>query len=805
MNTESPAAQTDPLLLQAVRQHGEGRLAEAEQAYRTVLAMRPDHPVANHNLGALLMQQAGTEVALPHLKAALQADPAQERYWLSYIEALILAGHADAARQTLELGRQRGLSGPAADTLAERLAPPPAAPGREETERVTALFGEGRYAELEAITRDLTLRFPGHGFGWKALGIALRLLGRNEEAAQALRKAAPLLPEDPVAQHNLGLVLMALARFPEAEVSFRKTVALKPDQADAHFQLGDALRHQHRTQDAEAEFRRTTELQPNHVGAHLNLGSTRYELGRLRDAETSYRRAMELAPNWAEVHGSLGYTLRDQGRLQEAEACFRRAYELQPQDLQHAFHAHFIFPAIPPSNEAIASWRARFSAGLAGLADLPGFLENPGEKMHFTMFFLAYQSRNDRPEMEALCRLFRARVKDINAVAPHVSGWRPPAQRGGRIRIGFLSEYLELGHTIGKLNQGFIRHLDRSRFEVVAIHAAPPKGEDLHQAIDELADRSLVLPDGLVAQQNAVAAEQLDVLFYPDIGMSPTTYFLAHARLAPVQAVSWGHPDTSGLDTMDYFVSADPIEPEDAEEHYTERLIRLSRLPCAYQPLHAPNRVPDRVALGLPETGTLYACPQSLFKIHPDFDAVLAEIAAGDPDGHIVLLESHVPAWTDLLRARWAGTFPILLERVLFLPRLQLDRFMAMMARIDVVLDPLHFGSGNTLYEGLVYGMPAVTWPGRFMRGRIVAGAYRQLGVADAPVAARIEDYAPLALALGRDAERRNTLRRASIAAAGKLFGDTGLVREFEAFLEAAVAAAGRGEKLPPGWRPQNH
>lgn len=268
-----------------------------------------------------------------------------------------------------------------------------------------------------------------------------------------------------------------------------------------------------------------------------------------------------------------------------------------------------------------------------------------------------------------------------------------------------------------------------------------------------------------------------------------------------MQVVSWGHPDTTGLDTLDYFISAATIEPEDAEDHYRERLIRLNRLPCCYEPLVVPTQIPSRVALGLPETGTLYGCPQTLFKIHPEFDAVLATIAEGDPGGHIVLVEGINPAWVALIKARWAKTFPVLLERVLFLPQMPLERFMALLAHITVLLDPIHFGSGNTLYQAMVYGTPIVTWPGRFMRGRIVAGAYRQMGISDAPVAERLEDYAPLAL--GNDPARRHALQQAILAVAGQtLFADRQAVRELEDFLEAAVAAAGQGEILPPGWRP---
>jgi predicted O-linked N-acetylglucosamine transferase (SPINDLY family) len=96
-----------------------------------------------------------------------------------------------------------------------------------------------------------------------------------------------------------------------------------------------------------------------------------------------------------------------------------------------------------------------------------------------------------------------------------------------------------------------------------------------------------------------------------------------------------------------------------------------------------------------------------------------------------------------------------------------------------------------------------VTWPGRFARGRIVAAAYRQMGVEDAPVVKRLEDYADLAVALANDRGRLQGLRdHLRERADDALFRDTQALAGFEAFLEAAVAAAGRGEHLPKGWKP---
>jgi len=556
-----------------------------------------------------------------------------------------------------------------------------------------------------------------------------------------------------------------------------------------------ALSLQMQGKDSLPAMQKAAELLPNDAEAHGNLAAALRASGNLEAAVASGRRSLQIRPDFVEAYDNLGVALQNLGQLDSALASYRRAMELQPQALQHAIYAHLLLPAIPDSSASINEWRERYRDGIAALMNIPGTLHDPGAKLGGLSFYLAYHNTDDRPLMEALCQLFRARIPELTATAPHVPEWQTPVHRGQRIRVGFLSEFL-CDHTIGKHYQGFISHLDRNRFEVVVIHGASTKQDAFREKLDTLADKAFTLPAGLINQQQAVAAEQLDVLFYPDIGMTPSTYFLAYARLAPVQATSWGHPDTSGLDTMDYYVSALSNEPEEADAYYTERLVRLKRLPCFY------NRTPvstipalSRAELGLPESGTLYGCPQNLFKFHPDFDTVLAAIAEGDPAGHLILPKGKYSAWTDLLKARWAKTYPVLLDRVIFLPHMSWDRFMASLAQMDVMLDPLHFGSGNTFYD--------LTWPGRFARSRNVAAAYRQMGIADAPIAQRLEDYAPLAVALGRDLERRRTLRAASLEAADReLFEDKWAVREFESFLEAAVTAAAHKMKLPQSWRP---
>src|SRR5207237_3736353 len=134
-------------------------------------------------------------------------------------------------------------------------------------------------------------------------------------------------------------------------------------------------------------------------------------------------------------------------------------------------------------------------------------------------------------------------------------------------------------------------------------------------------DRYVAVPEDLQAVRRAIEDARLDVLFFADIGMDALTYFLAFWRLAPLQLTTWGHSSTSGIDSIDGFVSAAALESNEAQEHYSEELLKL---PAFYNPGYRRPVMPaprSRGELGLPDDGPLYLCPQFLFKLHPLFDA----------------------------------------------------------------------------------------------------------------------------------------------------------------------------------------
>jgi predicted O-linked N-acetylglucosamine transferase (SPINDLY family) len=692
----------------------------------------------------------------------------------------------------------------------------------------------GRLGEAEQLYRQVLALDSRHFDSLHLLGVIAAQRGRHDLAIEQIGAAIAINALAPEAHNNLGIALRRQGRLDEAMSSYERALALKPDFAAAYSNLGNVLSDRHRLDEAMRCFLRALALKPDDAETLTNLGVALQRQSKQAEAISCYRRALAVKPDYAEAEFNLATVLKDQGRLDEAVACAERALALRSdytdaclalgallQDGSRFSEAALLFDreftchpdkygvllsarsCLPPISAGTAE-RQELRRGLLETLRHPpeplGTIDNPVKEFCRRFFYLAYHGEDDRPLMEAACRLFRRVSPMLNFVAPALASGQPRRRApGDRIRVGFLSQYL-CEHTIGKLTQGFIKEIDRERFHVVAIHAPGTKSDATSAAIDATADEVLVLGEGLAGAQRAVAELQLDVLHYPDIGMSHFTYWLAFARLALVQTVGWGHPTTTGLDSIDYFLSFDAAEPGGAEAHYSETLVPLGRPPAYYEPFFVPTDMRSRAELGLPEHGTLYVCPQALFKFHSDFDAVLADILAQDPTGWIVVLDGPQPAWKDALRERWSRTHPILAMRVWFLPWQPLDSFMMLLAHADVLLDPAHFGSGNTFYESMIFGVPSITWPGLFMRGRIVAGIYRHLGIADAPIAATLADYAGLAVAVASDRQRRERLRAELLRKGAALYRDAASVRELEAFFEQAVSAAAEGRKLE-GWR----
>jgi CRISPR-associated protein Csy1 len=275
-----------------------------------------------------------------------------------------------------------------------------------------------------------------------------------------------------------------------------------------------------------------------------------------------------------------------------------------------------------------------------------------------------------------------------------------------------------------------------------------------------------------------IRADALDALVYPELGMAAVTFALAALRLAPLQCAGWGHPVTTGLPAIDVFLSSACMEPADGASHYSERLVTLPGIGTRYAAPVAPPV--DRARVGLPD-GPLLLCPQSLFKIHPDNDALFARVLEAVPNARLVFYEGRDRALTAKFKAR-VSRAGIAADRIVMLAQRPHADFLAVNAACDVMLDTLRWSGGNTSLDAIASGLPIVTLPGRFMRGRQSAG---MLQLMDMPglVAKDEDDYVQKVKAIANDGAYRSELSRAVAERRERIFDDAAPVAALGEFL----------------------
>ena len=599
---------------------------------------------------------------------------------------------------------------------------------------------------------------------------ALTRAGKLEEAAEALSPSAR-------GTFNLAIVLAQLGRTSEAMTAHRRNLDKHRDYPASYTALAGLLAATGDQAEAATVLAKLVDL----AAGASNPGVLDQAVAQLLTLDAD-------PPNPT----LLANTLRMSGRQDLSMALLTRRLQHAPSDVAARLALAMARLATIHASEAeIAERRAAYAADLAALEAVvetaaPDELARSATEVgNAKPFLLAYQGGDDTPLQASY-----GRIASRLSLARSPQTPLAPAT-GERLRIGFATSYFHQ-HSISKLFGGWIRQLDRSRFEVFGYHLG-----DAHDAVSaSLGAACDVYRHGAAGQDawaRTIAADGLHALIYPEIGMHPLPVQLACRRLAPVQAMAWGHPVTSGLPEIDYFLTCDLMEPADGERHYTEQLVRLPNLSIWYPPLPSEGGRLTRAGLGLSEQDMVYVCCQSLFKYLPRHDHVFPEIARRGPHAKFLFLADGRAAVTDAFKARLAGVFSdaglAMDDHVVLAPQVPFEDFPSLLRVGDLYLDSIGWSGGNTTLEALTCDLPAITWPVGLMRGRHTTAILKVMGL-DACIADSAEAYVDLAVHFA-DPASRGDLRAQVVARKDRLFHDLEAVRALEDFLVRAV-----GERL---------
>jgi CRISPR-associated protein Csy1 len=615
-------------------------------------------------------------------------------------------------------------------------------------------------------------------------GIAAMDVGRYAEALEQFEKASALRPSARTF-NNSGIALLALERRDDAARAFERALALDPRYALASYNLARI----HFNSDPDRSFahvQASVQADASNADAWLLLADL---LRRRKDYANAMRAmnvAIERSPQRASGWVARASLLAEMDEEERARGEFVAAWSRFPGDLRSALGACLTLPHVYASKAHLEESRGAYSTGLERLNESADRLvlrdvESMLIESRWTNFYLAYQGRDDRA-LQRRYGEFQHRL--LERAAPDLLAPRKRASRT-RPRVGFLSHYF-YNCVVGRYFASWITRLDSSRFEKFVYYTNPWVGDDTRATASAADTFRHVAGRPLAAIARQVIADELDILVYPEVGMHPDICSFAAMRLAPVQCMAWGHPTTSGSPEMDWYLSCEAMEPEGAQGHYSERLALLPGLGTRYErPVLEGN--PSRAEFGLPEEGTLYLAPQSLFKMHPDNDALIARVLAQDRCGFVVMFESRHANSTRTFRARLdealkaAGVQP---DRVRMLrPDLPHAAYMRLNAVCDVMLDSLHWSGGNTSIDAIAAGLPIITLPGALMRGRQSAAMLEATGLAEL-VVANPDAYVAKAVELGTDHERRAAISRELAEHRDVIFGRDEPVRALESFLD---------------------
>ena len=414
-----PTVTVEQALALAVQHHQAGRLRDAEDVYRQILAVQPRHPHALHLLGVAAGQTGRNELGEQLIREAIAVVGNDAAFHANL--GLILSQQARRAESIESYRRAIALR----PTFAEAHY------------NLGLVFADcGRLDDAIASYREALRVDASHLNARNNLGNALWKTGRLEEAIESYRRALALKPDHAETLNNLAVALTDRGHFAEARTVFAGVLKLRPDFAEAWNNLGNALREEGRIEEAVSAFRRAVEIRPALGEAWNNLGTV-LDQGRAGDAVAAIGRARSLLPHNAKVHGNLLFTLHYLANA-EAGMIFRehRAWD----EAQAAPLAKFI---VPHGNERDPERRLRV-----------GYV-SPDFREHSVAFFVeALLEAHDRSQVELFCYADLRRVDAFTErMRRHAAQWRPiyameDADVAAMIRRDAIDILVDLaGHT----------------------------------------------------------------------------------------------------------------------------------------------------------------------------------------------------------------------------------------------------------------------------------------------------------------------------------------------------------------------
>jgi predicted O-linked N-acetylglucosamine transferase (SPINDLY family) len=649
---------------------------------------------------------------------------------------------------------------------------------------------------------------PAHA----SMGDALLALGRFTEAVASFDRALEIEPSLSELLNNRGNALLKLERREDALASYNRSLAIKPGAAEVLCNRGNVLRELGRPEEALADYAASLSSNPDYAQALYRRGAALRDLKRHLQALAAYTAALAIKPDYAEALCDRGNALLELNRHDEAIADYARALTIRPQFAEALYNRGIALSALG-HHEAAAQqfiqllhiepdfpyargelfYSQLHCCNWADYADSVQRIERDtvAGKPAATPF--AFLSVADSPADQLQC----ARIYCKGKCTPPVSAlWTGEHYRHDSLRVAYISADF-YNHATSYLTVELFELHDKSRFETYAISLGPSRKDAMRARLESAFNRFVDVRD----QSDREVARLLRALEI-DIAVDLKGYTrdcrpnILAFRPAPIQVNYLGYPGTMGAPYIDYILADRFVIPERQRAFYSENVVYL---PDTYQPNDSKRRIGEEIAtrheVGLPEACFVFCSFVSHYKIGPRvFDAwmsILATVA-----GSVLWLLAGAEQAMRNLR-RYAETRGIAAERLIFAPRMTLERHLARHRLADLFLDTLPINAHTAASDALWAGLPLVTCLGCSFAARVAGSLLNALELTELITETR-EEYVALAVNLARDVNRLAAIRAKLAHNRGTrpLFDTDRLRRHIESAYETMSERRQRGE--PP-------
>jgi len=733
-----------------------GKNDEAVQAYHALLAEAPTHAEGNHNLGLLEFSRGNVDQALERLMNAIEARPGESQFWHSLLEVLLAAGAAGHAVQMLEQAAGSGVAEGELQKMRERIAavttvgeephadgPVKIAAEDEEKglltaiaqiirrsraqmasgkraqvkgrvveskifERLVELFNEGELQELERRSLQLTKSHPLNPAGWHFLGMARFRLGERMAALKALIKANEAFPADPQMLDHLASALSTFNHLAEAEQLFELSLEIRPEKVDTLVRYVNMEVNRRSYEKAEVLAHRALALAPDAAQACQAMALVLLSTRRALEAIPFLEKAVKADPTFGGAYQDLGYAYFNQGRL---------------------------WDAIQTSQLAVDN--------------------NPSHSPSFSnlLFFLTHDYRLSPEAVFDKHLEFGRRFETplLGTHRPHDN--LPEPER--RIRLGFVSADLH-NHAVASFVEPVFERLDKSQFELFAFHNTvkfDEVSERLKQSFNYWVSVAHVSDKDLA---EIVRACRIDILV--DLsGHTAGNRLLTFARKpAPVQMTWVGYADTTGLQSVDYFITDRYIAPPGHfDALFSEKLLRLDSGTSFTFAKDAPP-VADLPALrnGYMTFGSFNRPSKITVPTLDLWAALLNRI----PDARLLIGSVDTEAIQKQLEGELEAR-GVAASRLSFMARAKMPRYLAAHAGIDVLLDTVPYNAGTTALHSVWMGVPILTLQGKRLVSNLGASVMSKIGLPEF-IGTDEADFVAKGVALAQAPEQLAEIRR---------------------------------------------